>query len=352
MTLFDSYRLGPLQLANRVVMAPMTRSRALGAVPNELMREYYVQRADAGLVISEGIAPSPEALGYPRIPGLYSAAQIAGFRRITEAVHAARGRMLAQLMHVGRIAHPANQPSGARIVAPSAIRADGQMYTDSLGPQPFPVPEAMSPGDIAAARGAIVQAARNAIDAGFDGIELHGANGYLLEQFLHPHTNHRDDAYGGDVERRALFVAEVAQATAAAIGAERVGIRLSPYSTFNDLPAHDEVEEQYATLARDLRGLLYIHLVASPDPGFDTTARRIREAFGGPLILNGGYDRPRAEAALASGRADLVAFGRPFIANPDLVRRLQLNAPLAAPEYRTFYTPGAAGYTDYPALMG
>jgi N-ethylmaleimide reductase len=351
MELFDLYRLGPLQLANRVVMAPMTRSRAIGAVPNELMREYYVQRASAGLIVSEGIAPSPNALGYARIPGLYSPEQIAAFRRVTDGVHAAGGRIFAQLMHVGRIAHAANQPAGARVLAPSAVKADGQMYTDSAGPQPYPAPEAMSSSDIAATRGEIVQAARNAIEAGFDGIELHGANGYLLEQFLHPHTNRRDDAYGGSVERRALFVAEVAQASAQAIGAERVGIRLSPYSTFNDMPAHAEVEEQYATLARHLRGLLYVHLVMNPDPGFDDAARRIRDAFAGPLILNGGFDRVRAESMLASGRADLIAFGRPFIANPDLVRRLELNEPLATPDYNTFYTPGPAGYTDYPALM-
>jgi N-ethylmaleimide reductase len=352
MELLKSYRLGPLQLSSRVVMAPMTRSRALGSVPNELMREYYVQRAGAGLIVSEGIAPSPDALGYARIPGLFSPEQVAGFRPITDGVHAAGGRIVAQLMHVGRIAHPSNQPAGARVLGPSAVKADGQMYTDAAGPQPFPVPEAMSTADIATVREQYLQAARNAIAAGFDGIELHGANGYLLEQFLHPHTNRRDDAYGGSVERRARFVAEVARATADAIGAERVGIRLSPYNGYNDMPAHAEVEEQYTALARALRGLLYVHLVANPDPGFDSTARRIREAFGGPLILNGGFDRERAESTLAAGSADLVAFGRPFIANPDLVRRLELNAPLATPEYRTFYTPGPQGYTDYPALAG
>ncbi|MFY2562859.1 alkene reductase [Corallococcus terminator] len=350
MNLFSSYRLGPIELANRVVMAPMTRSRATGALPNELMREYYTQRASAGLIITEGIAPSPNALGYARIPGLFSQAQVEGWRAITASVHAAGGRIFAQLMHTGRIGHPNNLPANARILAPSAVRPEGTMYTDQAGPQPYPSPEAMSEADLRSTLQEWVQAARNAIAAGFDGIELHGANGYLLEQFLHPHTNRREDSYGGGARNRARFVAEVAKATADAIGAERVGIRLSPFNTFNDLPAHDGVQEQYTVLAQELRGLLYVHLVASAEPGFPATAAAIRQTFGGPLLLNGGFTGDSARAALEAGSADLIAFGRPFIANPDLVARLKGGSELAAPDFQRLYTPGAEGYVDYPAL--
>jgi len=350
MDLFSAYRLGPLELPNRVVMAPMTRSRALGNVPGELASRYYTQRASAGLIISEGIAPSPDGLGYARTPGLYSAAQVDAFRRVTDAVHAAGGRIFAQLMHVGRIAHPRNMPAGARAVAPSAVGASGSMWTDEHGPQPMPVPEVMSSADVAAAREAFARASRNAIAAGFDGVELHGANGYLLEQFLHPHTNRRSDAYGGDVAGRIRFVAETAKAAADAIGGDRVGIRLSPCNTFNDMPPYAEVHATYAALAAELTGLLYVHLVGSANAGYAETARAIRAAFGGPVIHNGGFDGARAQAALARGDAELIAFGRPFIANPDLVERLRLGAPLATPNPATFYSPGAEGYVDYPAL--
>lgn len=347
MKLYSPLRLGRLELANRIVMAPMTRSRAVGGVPNGLMRDYYGQRATAGLIVTEGIAPSPNALGYARIPGLFSAAQTDGWRDVTQRVHAAGGHMIAQLMHTGRIAHARNLPPGARVLAPSAVGAAGMMYTDEAGPQPMPVPDAMNDADLRDARGELVRAAQHAADAGFDGIELHGANGYLLEQFLHPHTNRRGDAYGGSVENRARFVVEVAEACAAALGPDRVAIRLSPFNTFNDLPSHDEVEAQYTTLARALRGLLYVHLVKNPNDGFPGTAAAIRQAFGGPIMLNGGFDAERAEAAIAAGQADLVSFGRPFIANPDLVDRMKTGAPLAAPDPSTFYTPGARGYVDY-----
>ncbi|MCY1033610.1 alkene reductase [Corallococcus sp. BB11-1] len=352
MDLFSPYRLGTLALPNRVVMAPMTRSRALGGLPNELMRAYYTQRASAGLIITEGVAPSANGLGYARIPGIFSAEQTRAWRPITDSVHAAGGHIFIQFMHVGRIAHAHNLPPGARVVAPSAVAADGKMWTDPEGLQPMPVPQEMSAADITQAREEFVQAARNAVEAGFDGIELHGANGYLLEQFLHPHSNRRQDAYGGSVENRARFVVEVAQATAEAIGPERVGIRLSPHNTFNDLPAHDEVEAQYTTLARGLKGLGYVHVVASPHAGFGATYKALRAAYGGPVILNGGMDRERAQAALDGGQADLIAFARPFISNPDLVQRLQQGATLAAPNPATFYTPGPEGYVDYPALRG
>lgn len=347
-SLFSSYQLGALALPNRVVMAPMTRSRAIGAVPGALMRDYYAQRASAGLIITEGVAPSPDGLGYARIPGLFDPAQVAGWRAVTDAVHDAGGRIVAQLMHTGRIAHPLNQPAGARVVSPGDVRAEGTMYTDQEGPRPLPTPRAMTADDLGRAREEWVAAARHARDAGFDAVELHGANGYLLEQFLHPHTNRRRDAYGGSVAARARYVVEVADAVAAAIGADRVGMRLSPYSTFNDLPLHDEIEAQYVEVAGALRGLLYLHLVASSHDGFATTAAAVGAAFTGPIMLNGNFDRARAEAALAAGRADLISFGRPFIANPDLVRRMRDGLALAEPVAQTFYTPGAAGYVDYP----
>jgi N-ethylmaleimide reductase len=255
-----------------------------------------------------------------------------------------------QLMHVGRIAHALNLPEGARTVAPSAVKAAGTMYTDAQGLQPMDEPAEMSEADIREARDAFVTAARGAIDAGFDAIELHGANGYLLEQFLNPHSNRRADDYGGDVARRSRFVREVAEATAAAIGADRVGIRLSPYNTFNDQVVHDEVDAQYKDLAASLKGLLYVHLVRNPHAGYAATAQAVREIFGGPIILNGGFGRDSAEAALEAGEAELVSFARPFISNPDLVSRFANDQELAKPNPATFYTPGAEGYTDYPAL--
>jgi N-ethylmaleimide reductase len=349
MKLYSSFRLGNLELPNRIVMAPMTRCRAIGNVPNSLMRDYYGQRAAAGLIVTEGIAPSPNGLGYARIPGVFSAAQVEGWRSVTERVHAAGGHIFAQLMHTGRITHPHNMPPGARTIAPSVVGAAGTMYTDQEGPQPMPVPEAMGAADLRDTRDEFVRAAKNAADAGFDGIELHGANGYLLEQFLNPHTNRRDDAYGGSIESRARFVIEVAQVCAAALGPERVGIRLSPFSTFNDMTVHDEIEEQYTTLARALRGLAYVHLLRNPHEGFPKTLAAFHEAFEGAIMLNGGFDAEQAEATLAAEHASLVSFGRPFIANPDLVARMKIKAPLAVPDPSTFYTPGERGYTDYPS---
>ncbi len=353
-TLFTPLGLGPLSLPSRVVMAPMTRSRAIGGVPNDLMATYYAQRASAGLIVTEGVAPVPDGLGYPRIPGLWSEAQVAGWRTVTEAVHAAGGRIVAQLMHVGRIAHELNLPEGARIVAPSAVTAAGQMYTDAQGPQPHGDPQALEGAALREAIDGFAGAARHAREAGFDAVELHAANGYLLEQFLSPHTNQRSDEYGGDVDGRIRFVVEAAERAAAAIGADRVGIRLSPYNTFNDMRLFDDVEATYVALAKALGelGLLYVHLVLTPDERASATARRVAEAFGGPFILNGGFDRERAEATLAAGDADLIAFGRPFIANPDLVARFRSGIALAEPDPNTFYSPGPEGYVDYPAASG
>ncbi|MEZ5931045.1 MAG: alkene reductase [Alphaproteobacteria bacterium] len=351
MSLFSPYELGPISLANRVVMAPMTRSRALDNLPNALMADYYAQRASAGLIITEGTAPSPNGLGYPRIPGLFSADQVEGWRQVTDRVHAAGGRIIAQLMHVGRIGHPLNLPAGAEILAPSAVAAAGEMFTDQEGMKAHPTPRAMTEADIEQARGEFVEAATNAIAAGFDGVELHAANGYLLEQFLSPHTNQRTDGYGGSVAARGRFVAETAEAVAKAIGADRVGIRLSPHSGFNDMPAYDETVPQYVWLAERLKqaGLLYLHLVLGAERIPEASVEAISRAFDGRLILNGGFDRESAEAALTSGQADLIAFGVPFIANPDLVARMRQGKDLAAPRQELFYSPGAEGYVDYRA---
>jgi len=354
--LFEPAQLGPLTLSNRTVMAPMTRSRALGGIPNALMATYYAQRAGAGLIITEGTSPSPNGLGYPNIPGIFTNAQVEGWRLVTEAVHRRGGRIFVQLMHTGRIGHPANLPPGAEVLGPSSIAAPGDIFTPS-GPQPQPVPREMSEADIAAAIAEFTQAAQNAIEAGFDGVELHAANGYLLEQFLNPHANQRQDAWGGDAQRRARFVLAVAQAASAAIGPERVGVRLSPYGVFNDMGPFDGIDEAYAALAKELGSmrLAYIHVVdhsamgAPPVP--QTIKEALRQAFPGMFILSGGYDRDRAETDLTSGKGDLVAFGRPFLANPDLPMRLQQRAALNEPDASTFYTPGEKGYTDYPYLV-
>ncbi len=355
--LFSPTKLGPLTLQNRLVMSPLTRNRATGNVPNDLMVEYYGQRASAGLIITEGTSPSPNGLGYPRIPGAFSAAQTAGWKRVTDAVHAKGAKIFLQLMHTGRIGHAANLPAGASIVAPSAVAAAGEIYTDAEGMKPHGTPKAMTEADIKTAIGEYVQAAKNAVAAGFDGVELHGANGYLIEQFIRPNSNQRKDAYGGSIENRARFGLEVAKAVIAAIGKDKVGIRLSPFGAFNDMPPYPEMEADYAYLARQLNalGLAYVHLVDHSSMGAPAVPQSIkdtfRKEFKGALILSGGYDAARAEADLAAGKADLIAFGRPFLANPDLIKRWQSGAALNAPDPNTFYTPGPKGYTDYPALV-
>jgi len=354
--LFTPTALGPLNLRNHLVMAPLTRSRATGNIPNELMAEYYGQRSTAGLIITEGTSPSPNGLGYPRIPGIFSQAQVDGWKLVTQAVHAQDGKIFVQLMHCGRIAHPLNLPAGARVIGPSAIAADGEMFTDAEGMQPNATPQAMTEADITATVEEYAQAASNAMAAGFDGVELHGANGYLLEQFLRPTSNRRTDRYGGSIDNRARFVLEVVDAAIKAIGKDRVGIRLSPFGVFNDMPPYDGMEADYTELARrlDERGLLYIHLVdhsAMGAPPVPTSMKStIRDVFNGALILSGGYDAARAERDLEDGRADLIAVGRPFLANPDLVERWRTGAAENDPDMDTFYTPGPKGYTDYPRL--
>ena len=354
--LFSKTALGPLALQNRLVMAPMPRNRATGNIPNDLMAQYYAQRASAGLIVTEGTSPSPNGLGYARIPGVFSSEQVAGWKRVTEAVRAAGGKMYMQFMHTGRIGHPLNLPAGARVLGPSAIAASGEIFTDAEGMKPHATPLAMSEADIKAAVGEFAQAARNAVAAGFDGIELHGANGYLLEQFIRPNSNQRTDGYGGTIENRARFVLEVADAVIAAIGKDKVGIRLSPFGVFNDMPPYPAMEADYTYLAHQLnaRGLVYVHLVdhspmgAPPVP--ESMKTTFRSVFKNTLILSGGYDAVRAERDLAEGKCDLIAVGRPFLANPDLVARWKTGAAENAPDFGTFYTPGPKGYTDYPAL--
>ena len=352
-TLFTPTTLGKLQLKNRIVMAPMTRSRATGNVPNELMERYYQLRAGAGLIITEGTSPSANGLGYARIPGMFSEEQVQGWRRVNDAVHKAGGRIFVQLMHTGRVSHPANMQAGTRILAPSAIAAPGEMWTDSNGMQPHPVPVEMNEADIALTIAEYANSAKLAIDAGFDGVELHGANGYMIDQFLNTATNQRTDKWGGSVENRIRFAVEVARATVAAIGADRVGMRISPYGAFNGTVSDAKMDAMYLRLIEELNniGLVYIHVVDHSSMGAPEVSpelkARIRANFKGKYILSGGYDAVRANDDLDAQRGDLVAFGRPFIANPDLVQKLQNGAALTAPDPGTFYTPGEKGYTDY-----
>jgi len=355
--LFDSFSARSLQLANRMVMAPLTRSRATsGHLPNALMATYYGQRATAGLIITEGTSPGADGLGYPRIPGLFDAAQAEEWKATTSAVHERGGKIFVQLMHCGRVAHVANLPAGAEVLGPGTAVCPGEMFTDTLGMQPHSPPRAMNGDDIARVTGEYVAAAMLALDAGFDGVELHAANGYLIEQFLNPVVNLRSDGYGGSPEKRNRLALEIARATVAAIGRDRVGIRLSPYGVFNGTGTFPELEAQYLKLVHSLSvlGLLYVHLVDHSSMGAPPVPAefkvQLRDGFDGLFILSGGFDHASAEQALVDKRGDLVAFGRPFLANPDLVARMRQDAPLNSPDEATFYTPGAKGYTDYPTL--
>jgi N-ethylmaleimide reductase len=355
--LFTPFRLGRIELRNRAVMSPLTRSRSLGNVPGELGATYYGQRAaDAGLIVTEGTSPSPNGLGYPRIPGLFNAEQVRGWRLTTDAVHARGGRIFVQLMHTGRVAHEKNLAPGGRVLAPTAMDLPGQtMWVDALGAQvPLTPATEMSEADIEHAIEEYVSSAKLAIDAGFDGVELHGANGYLLEQFLNATSNHRTDAWGGTIEKRARFGFEVARRTAAAIGGDRLGIRMSPYGTNGGMKPDPEVETAYPYFAEKMReaGLVYIHVVdhssIGAPPVSDSVKAGIRARFGGTIILAGGYDLAKAEADLQAKKGELVAFGRGYLANPDYLARAKAGRPLNAPDFATFYTPGPKGYTDYP----
>ena len=354
--LYSPATLGPLTLQNHLVMAPMTRNRATGNVPNDLIAEYYGQRASAGLIITEGTSSSPNGLGYPRIPGIFSVEQVEGWRKVAAAVHEGGAKLFIQLMHTGRIGHALNLAKDARVLGPSAIAAAGEIYTDAEGMKPHPTPEPMTEADIKTAIAEFGQAARNAVAAGIDGVELHAANGYLLEQFIRPTSNQRTDRYGGSIENRARFVIEAAEAAIAAIGADKVGIRLSPYGTFNDMPHYPEMDADYAYLATRLNelGLVYVHLVdhspmgAPPVPA--SIKQTVRQLFKRTLILSGGYDAAHAEKELEDKACDLVAVGRPFLSNPDLVARWKSGAALNDVDFSTFYTPGPKGFTDYPRL--
>ncbi|QNH11557.1 alkene reductase [Xanthomonas sp. SI] len=353
--LFTPYSLGPLTLANRIVMAPLTRNRAgKGLVPGELAATYYAQRASAGLLITEATQISADAQGYQDTPGIYTPAQVAGWRAVADAVHAKGGRIFMQLWHVGRVSHVDLRPGGTAPVAPSAIPAATKTFVNN-GFADVSAPRALEHDELPRIVDDFRQAAANAIAAGFDGVELHGANGYLLEQFIKDGANQRTDAYGGSIENRARLLLKVAAAVAQAIGAERTGVRLSPVSPANGISCSDP-QPQYDYIAERLSalGIVYLHVVEGATGGprdvapFDYAALRSR--FRQTYLANNGYDPALASASLAAGRADLFAFGRAFIGNPDLVERLRAGAPLAAPDPATLYGGGAKGYTDYPTL--
>jgi N-ethylmaleimide reductase len=350
-TLFDPVRLGDLELANRIVMAPMTRSRAgEGDAPTELNVEYYRQRASAGLIVSEGTQPSANGKGYCRTPGIHSAAQIAGWRKVTDAVHGEGGRIVLQIMHCGRIGAKANKEPGAETIAPSAIRAAGQMFSDSDGMVDFDMPRALETDEIPALIAEFGQATRNAMEAGFDGVELHAASGYLPMQFLSTGTNKRTDRYGGPVENRIRAVVEMLDAMSAAAGPGRVGIRICPGVLFNDIQ-DDDPAETYSALLRaiDPMKLAYLHLILLKSPqvdGFEVA----KANFTGPLILNDSISLERGNELVDSGAAAAISFARHFLGNPDLVRRLREGAELARFDRKTLYTPGPVGYTDYPFM--
>jgi N-ethylmaleimide reductase len=319
------------------------------------MAEYYSQRAGAGLIITEGTAPMPEGLGYPRIPGIFSRTQVDGWKKITDAVHAGGSKIFVQLMHTGRIGHYDNLPDGAQLVGVSAIKAAGQIFTDKSGMQEHSIPTALTADGVDAVIEGHVQAARNAIEAGFDGIELHAANGYLIEQFLNPNVNTRTDEYGGSVEARAKIGIVLTKKIANTIGKERVGIRFSPYNKLGDLQSYpeEEVHATYHYLAGVLEkiAIAYIHIAVNAQLP-RRTLDALRADFSGTIILCNGFTPETGEVALQDGRADLVAFGRSFVANPDLDRRIAAGAPLNQPDLATLYTAGPKGYTDYPVMEG
>lgn len=353
--LFSNCNLGKMLLNNRVVMAPMTRSRCIDNKPNEMVAEYYAQRAEAGLIITEGISPSDSGLGYARIPGLFTNEQMKAWKLVTDAVHKADSKIFAQLMHCGRVAHPDNMMSGLEIIAPSPVAIKNEkIWTDQNGLQDFPVPEEMSEHEILSTIEEYAHSADLAIQAGFDGVEIHGANGYLVDQFLNTASNHRTDRWGGSIENRIRFAIEVTQAVAKKIGAEKVGFRMSPYGVFNGMVADSHTEDLYERLASELNklGILYVHIVDHSSMGAPevkpSVKEKIRKSFKGTVILSGGYDLKRAERDLSEKKGDLFAFGRPFISNPKLVSKMKKHLPLIPPNPETFYTPGDKGYTDYP----
>lgn len=352
--IFSNVKVGNMLLKNRIVMAPMTRSRCTNNLPSELVQQYYTQRAEAGLIITEGISPSDNGLGYARIPGLYTTEHAHAWKKITDSIHHAGSRVFAQLMHCGRVAHPDNLPSGMEILAPSPIAmTDSLIWTDSGGLQDCPTPEEMTEHDIHCTIEEYTHSADLAMQAGFDGVEIHGANGYLIDQFLNPASNHRHDDWGGSIDGRIRFALEVTKSIAKKIGAEKVGIRISPYGVFNGMQSYPNIEDLFERLATELQkiGILYIHIVDHSSTGAPevkpSVKKKIRDQFKGIVILSGGYDVKRAEHDLAEKKGDLFAFGKAFISNPRLVSKLKNKMPLVKADAETFYTPGEKGYTDY-----
>ncbi len=352
-TAFSPIKVGRARLKNRIVMSPMTRSRALTAdfSPTPLMAEYYAQRADAGLIVTEGTQPSVIGQGYPNTPGLHDANQIAGWKRVTDQVHERGGVIFAQLMHAGRIAHPDNYSTARTPVAPSAVRADGKIFTPS-GLQDYVVPHALTADQIAETIADFASAAKNAIEAGFDGVEIHGANGYLLHQFLSTNANQRDDEWGGSAANRARMAIETTRAVAAAIGADRTALRISPANPLADIVENDYLETYPIVLAElDSLGLAYLHVLETTAPEF---TRVLRAAWSGVMMLNpatpGSRTGPEQLSLIDQGAADLIAFGQLFIANPDLPSRLENGSPLALPDMSKAYGGDEHGYTDYPTL--
>lgn len=347
--LFTPLQLGDISFQNRIVMAPMTRSRATadGDLVTDIHVEYYRQRATAGLIISEGVQPSKNGKGYCRTPGIYNAEQVAAWRRVTDAVHAEGGTIVCQIMHVGRVASHLNKDEGSETVAPSAITAEGEIFTEQ-GMKPLDPPRALLLEEIATVIDEYRQAAANAIDAGFDGVELHCTSGYLPAQFLSTGTNHRDDQYGGSLDNRCRFPLEVLAAMVEAVGASRVGFRICPGHPFNDL--HDDNPEQtfraFLASASELN-LAYLHVIRMPATGLDNIAIS-QEYFSDRLLINESYTVEEASQALANGDGQAVTFGRPFIANPDFVRRIKEDLPLAKMNPKTLYVEGSEGFIDYP----
>jgi N-ethylmaleimide reductase len=343
-------RIGSFDAKNRIVMAPMTRSRALAnGVPSDLAIEYYRQRASAGLIITEGTAPSAGGLGYARTPAIESAEQMAGWKSITDAVHAQGGRVFCQLMHVGRIGHPANRYTDTALFAPSAVKAEGTMWTDADGLQPYPMPRALETSEIPAVIEEYAQATRNALGAGFDGVELHSASGYLPMQFLSTNTNLRTDGYGGSVQNRIRFVVEALEAMiAAASSADRIGIKISPAMPFNDI--HDtDPEETYTSLVKAIAplGLAYLHVLQTALPN---TFKTLRPLFPGTFLAGGGFTQAAGDLAIQLSLADFIVYGKLYTSNPDLSVRFARGADLVEPNPATFYSPGPQGYTTYASL--
>lgn len=356
MKLLESISAASLPLANRVVMAPMSRRRATDGVPHDIVATYYSQRASAGLVIAESTVISANGMGYTDLPAIYNDAQIDGWKKVTDAVHAKNGKIFLQLVHCGRLGHPLNLPGGGPLVAPSAVTATGTVDT-AQGPQLMPTPEAMSTAAVEEMIALHVQATKNALTAGFDGVEIHAAHGYLIEQFMHPLTNHRTDKYGGSIENRSRFVLDIVKGCIEVAGPDRVGIRFSPFAALNGLTLYKEeiATHLYLTSKLNSMDIRYIHLSdqstngSVPIPG--NYISLVRQQFNNWLILGGGFTANRAEETLQRNEADLIAFGRPFISNPDLVERFRNQYPLAAADKSTFYEGGATGLIDYPFMM-